>query len=61
MEQADERYRSIKRERLDEVLKAGGLSQADQDKVHAANEGRTPEQPKGHGAPAPTHITARPF
>lgn len=51
--------RPIKRERLQEVLDNAELSPADQKRVHDANEGRTAEQPKGHGAPAPARITPR--
>ena len=52
--------RPIKRERLDQVLNAAGLSDTDKARVHAANEGTTaPERPKGHGAPAPTRVTRR--
>lgn len=51
--------RPIKRERLDEVLAKAGLSEADKDRVHAANEGREPSKPKGHGAPAPMRVTTR--
>lgn len=44
---------------LDRLIGRTNLSPEIQAQLRDANEGRTPEKPKGHGAPTPTRVAPR--